>query len=338
MNVDHTTSNLIVKVLILDDNGDPLSGLLHSSVGLSARFKLQTSIDWTPIPLVIGSPTQYVLGGFVESADRGYYYFGFPNAGLVPGTTTELAFDIPNAQPLLDSLYVTGGGSFTGVGYVSNSIRHETLVRYVCQYLGFRSTGYRDLAATEARQVDGILAEGMREFYFPSEQSHNWSFLQKRETLNLVPGRIWYPLAGDFIRFASSITTTLGQPIATVTESDVTLRHANAPLVGRPVYATIRSLSESHQSYEIGVYPSPDQARQVNFSYLFDPGGVSELSPTPRGGPRHSSTVVASCLAAAERLMNPETMAEGGIQQAMFQQKLAASIKSDQLILQGQGV
>lgn len=215
---------------------------------------------------------------------------------------------------------------------MSLRITYDEIERKVARRLGYplaRTVRSED----EQLSVDDAICTGLRWFYFPTgDQSHEWSFVRRYNTIDLVVGQNWYELPADFQRLASVAIVSYGNhPLSNTTEEGIRLRITGEGLSGTPEYSAVRNKQVTHDTrYEIGVYPTPDREGTLSFWYMFAPETISQQNPYPLGGETHGDTIIASVLAAAEAQQNPELLGtEGSVHYQLFQQKLTNSIVTD---------
>ena len=218
---------------------------------------------------------------------------------------------------------------------------YDELQRAVARRLGYPLLETNQ-SADEKQSIADCIRCGLRWFYFPTgENTHVWSFMRRYLEITLVDGKTWYGLPDNFARIAERPTiSSSSMPVAVTDEAGIRLRLNGEGSKGTPAYCGIRSKDvRGDTRYEIGVYPTPD-ATLINaqgtlqMRYLFEPQTLSASDPFALGGGTHAETIVAACLAAAEAQMNPETMAqEGGVHWQYFQQQLAASVVTDQILV-----
>ena len=152
-----------------------------------------------------------------------------------------------------------------------------------------------------------------------------------------------YALATDFGGIRGSFTYRDGDgymPLRLVNESAVRmLRSQESIRKGVPEYcAIIPSTTDndgtSAQTYKLSLFPFPDKVYDLYYAYTVfvesptdNAAGNADDNNVPTGGMMHGETILASCLAVAEQMVdefnNPGKMA------AAYQQRLAASISFD---------
>lgn len=214
---------------------------------------------------------------------------------------------------------------------------YDTLRRAVGRFLGYdRDPNFWDEVQTQ--DVGDILASGQAQFYWPpplvseegaSPPRHTWSFLKKHATLDLAAGTADYDLPDDFVSMASGFVYTGAKRRVTLVPLEVLLaKRAMASETGAPNYCALRSRAQDQQArprWEGLFYPTPDTSDTVEYAYVLDPPLLSETNPNPLGGPVHYETLLESCLAVAERMMNDEP----GLHTDRFMRCLASSIQAD---------
>lgn len=79
--------NIILRILVIDNSGNRISGLVFNSVGLAASYSLESNSVWVSPILVDGTLGTYIANSWKE-AGNGVYQYCPPNAVVVPNTTT----------------------------------------------------------------------------------------------------------------------------------------------------------------------------------------------------------------------------------------------------------
>ncbi len=214
----------------------------------------------------------------------------------------------------------------------SLKITYDELQREIGRFLGYSRTP-TDWDTTESQDVADIIRGGLRGFYFPSEAQHRWSFLCPTVSLDLLPGTREYELPEDFVGFASSLTFSQGDDNGRLSEVDsdeMRTVSSNELLSGTPKYFALSSKAQSVDRYEITVYPTPDKAATLRYSYQQEPAELSNLNPLHLGSAAHSELVLASCLMVADRMLNKEGLdPTGGLYAARYISLLKSSISVD---------
>lgn len=213
------------------------------------------------------------------------------------------------------------------------TVDYDEITRAIARRLGYPMSGW---STDETTSITDALRCGLRWFYFPTgENTHEWTFIRKSLTINLVSGTNWYTLPMDFERVSSAIGSSVNKhPLVYTNESSIRLRILNSSKSGNPEYCAVRNAEIAGETrYEIGVYPTPDAASTLQLWYVHNPGIITAVNTKPAGGVTHAETILAACLAAAEAQQNPETLTgEGGIHMQIFQNYLASSIATDKTL------
>ncbi len=215
------------------------------------------------------------------------------------------------------------------------AITYSELRRYIGRFLGYsRSTS--DINAEKAwkTDVDDVIRSGMREFYFYRaaegvEPGHVWSFLQKSGSLSVTAGDREITMPSDFSRMVDGFTYGYGTnktSLAAIGSREVLSLYANSDVSGTPLYYAIQA-SSSGTAYVATIYPKAAADVTFSYRYAFDAPAVDSGSTSPLGGALHAETILESCLAAAEKQMNPEK--GPGIHHLRFVECLKASLTSD---------
>lgn len=228
-------------------------------------------------------------------------------------------------------------------------VTYSDLLRHVGQFLGFgwdRSSWTRDQLAV----ADDLVQSGLRQFYRPpaavpeqpvegkpapkQPKPHKWSFLALNSTLAVTTAVDSYTMPAAFNgELVGDITYSYGdQQVHIKQVTDDLLRDLQADTTtstkGPPQYVSIRPRDNSgtaRQGWQMVFYPKPDAAYTLNYQYITIPPRLTDASPYPLGSVDHAETILASCLAAAEERMRPES----NTFRQRFAQRLVASITVD---------
>lgn len=220
------------------------------------------------------------------------------------------------------------------------SLKRDDIRKRIALYLGFGLDEDR-WDTTKIEQLGLFLSDGLRCFESPviEKQPYEWSFRKIQGTITTVNTQQAYALPDDFGGVIDRLvmTSQTGSVTITMIPLDALLQKQakEAPANGPPQYAAIRKLSgapSTSQSirWELLVFPtSGATVRTLQYTYPYIPDGVSSTSNTYTSVPAmHVETVVAACLASAERYTNRESQT----QQAYFQERLQASVQHDQQV------
>ncbi len=166
------------------------------------------------------------------------------------------------------------------------------------------------------------------------------------ETTYEISG-VSYDLPDDFGGLKGQIAFDDGEgysPLQLVNESAIRHRRSQkTTLQGVPEYAavvpkTVATGTASEQAYKMLVWPIPDKVYDLNFAYTvmtnrvytgFDNAGGMAASDAyyPVGAMVHGETLLASCLAVAEQMM--DEFNNPGKMHGKYMERLAASISYD---------
>ena len=157
---------------------------------------------------------------------------------------------------------------------------------------------------------------------------------------------IWkteYDLPSDFGGMKGQVTYEDGEgllPLQWVNESAVRIMRSeqsirkDAPEYFALVPKSVDGDTTAEQSFQITIWPIPDEVYDLHFAYTVltqsisdDPLSNADDSNVPVGGMIHSETILASCLAVAEQMI--DEFNNPGKMQARFVERMAASISYD---------
>lgn len=206
-------------------------------------------------------------------------------------------------------------------------------------FLGYgRGAANGDVAWTtgpnsQQTAIDRCVRGGLRGFYYAGP---NWSFLHPTANLLLASGSNVSPLPDDFGGIEDEITIqTTGSltwwPIPLMGEGNVRAQFAVYPATtGRPMMAAVQPLkgttgTQSNRC-QLYVFPTADAAYTLTFQYYVNPDYLSGAFPYAYGGPEHAETLLESCLAVAEKILDDEAT----VHAQAFAERLAVSTLLDQ--------
>lgn len=156
-----------------------------------------------------------------------------------------------------------------------------------------------------------------------------------------------YDLPTDFGGLRGSISYRDGDgymPLRLVNESALQMMRSQESIrKDTPEYASIipKNVSDpvdndgtAEQVFTLSLWPYPDKVYDLVFSYTVainnitdNPAGNADDNNIPAGGMFHSETILASCLAVAEQMV--DEFNNPGKMQAKYQERLAGSISFD---------
>jgi hypothetical protein len=191
-------------------------------------------------------------------------------------------------------------------------------------------------------QLNIVVDDGLVRFYKPipgGKDPYEWSFLRPSATLVTVSGTGTYALPDDFGGNVDKLIVTGGgtsNPIDLIATSDLLqLKAAEGASNGLPRFAAFRrtTAAESTTSsvrYELLLYPTPDDAYTLTYSYPLLPNAPTDATYL-LGGMQHHQTMVESVLAVAEEYLDAGGEGNTGTHAQMFQVLLSASVEQDRL-------
>ena len=125
-----------------------------------------------------------------------------------------------------------------------------------------------------------------------------------------------------------AMTDSVGYEVQVVGENRIRAMRQQSSIGGKPSLVAVRSINKATASgtrQEIMFYPRVTEAATLTYRYRARPDALGASDTYPWGASDHSETILASCLAAAERLVEEAR----GIYWDDFQRQLAASIAFD---------
>jgi len=220
------------------------------------------------------------------------------------------------------------------------SVTYADLQREVIYFIGW-GTSTSGLTSDQLAMVNGCINEGLRQFYAPprlpgQSKAHRWSFLRPTKKIKTVANVGNYDLPDVFASMDGPLTYVSSHgwraPIKIVGESQIRGMQ-NILRYGQPTHAAIRPKENlgtgyTGQRFELILYPIPNAEFELEFRCRINPEAMSTFNPAntyPPGGSIHGSTIVASCLAAAEEKNNGGK----GPKWERFIERLVASIDAD---------
>lgn len=99
-----------------------------------------------------------------------------------------------------------------------------------------------------------------------------------------------------------------------------------------PRYAAVKSGDNEAidgsdgQRFDLMLHPTPDGTYNITYRYNVHPDALTSNNPYPLGGATHAETIIQSCRAAADRIVND--IADGR-EYALFLERLKASVYAD---------
>lgn len=212
---------------------------------------------------------------------------------------------------------------------------HQDLMQDVGFFLGWgRGAAANDVVWTTQQQqaIDRCVKGGLRNFY---HCGYNWSFLRPVVILGVEEAAQTLPLPDDFGGVEGQITVGLTTgiqwwPVDFGGIGRVYQKYAELPTTtGRPIYCCIEPIkgttATAGQRFQLRFWPIADDDYQLKFQYYVNPDYLSGAFPYAYGGAQHAETLLESCLALAEKILDNEAT----LHSMLFKEHLAMSQQMD---------
>jgi len=202
----------------------------------------------------------------------------------------------------------------------------KELYERVSKFLGtYPSDG--KIAAEDLADAKQIVNDAYRRLLDSAE----WSFLKKHTFLITTSGTWVYDLPTDFVDLIGTFTFDSDETYAPLEERpvDVIMNWRAVNTYSQyPEYFAIRQATynkETGQKKELLLYPTPDAAYTLWYSYSIYPEKLENDNDIPIGGPEYSSVLRQLCLAEAESQMDEKI----DVQETKARAMLADAIAKD---------
>jgi len=212
------------------------------------------------------------------------------------------------------------------------------LRKEVSFYLGYG----RDAAILPEAQsglVDDIVIRGLRKFYYPpiDKGYEAWSFMRPTVTLETMRGEWEYTLPDAFGGIIGVVTFDVTEgyvALKIISEAQIRQMRQTRTSTSQPQYAavTLDKADGTGTRWKMQLWPTPnkgtgdDDGYHLTYKYTVIPERLGDGdNDYPLGGAPHGETVLASCLAVAEEMMNDEVSTKRND----FERSLVASIAYD---------
>lgn len=184
----------------------------------------------------------------------------------------------------------------------------------------------------QQQAIDRCLKGGLRNFY---HCGYNWSFLRPIVQLQLDNAGQTLPLPDDFGGVEGQIVVGLATgiqwwPVDFGGVGQVYQKYAQLPTTsGRPQFCCIEPIkgttATAGQRFQLRFWPIADNGYTLKFQYYINPDYLSGAFPYAYGGAQHAETLLESCLALAEKILDNEAKLHEG----EFNKRLAISQQID---------
>ncbi len=221
---------------------------------------------------------------------------------------------------------------------MSFQMTRAELMISIGDHLGLKRSGWD---TTETARLEEIVKSGAQQFYWPpplpkERVAHRWTFLQPLGSIRTRSGQGDYALPEDFGslvqgRLYYSVDDNKWHPILDTSIGRILgLRQKNTADGAPRTAAVVPRASEGRQPqrWNLALAPTPDAAYTIGFQYQVTPETVDASHTYHLGGAIHSETLLASCLAVAERRYGDAA----GEQEEYWLQRLAASVSHDRAL------
>ncbi len=224
------------------------------------------------------------------------------------------------------------------------TIRWQLLQARAGSFLGWGAGpvyGSNTWTTDQQFNLDGIVASGLRKFYFPEPQQgsgvvYDWSFLKPTAIFALNENQSIVNLPDDYGGVegtVSVVTTTQASNPWRIEWRNIgvirRMQQALPVMTGPPQYISqdaIRGTNPTQgQRFQWIVFPIADQDYSLEATYYVNPDYLTQDTPFALGGSQHSETILEAVLSAAEQFLDDQR----GIHTLAFENRLAASIGMD---------
>lgn len=280
--------------------------------------------------VVAGTLTTDAFGEVTANLDAGTYYMHVQKSGYNPSSTPIAVTVDATPSTVEHDIFSAASAASTSLAITYSEIRRQ---------LGLHLSWDRDAdnwSVDEVADANEIIRQGLRQFYWPMLEgggTHVWSFLCPVAELAVEAGESTYALPNDFgVMVGDKLTFSAGANfgyVERIAEDELRALLGNDDLEGPPKYFAVRvkpTSAGAETAYELLLYPKPNAAATLTYRYQIEPSTIDASSTYPLGGSVHAQTVLESCLAAAERILEDTN---DGAHYKAFQMQLAASIELD---------
>ena len=208
-------------------------------------------------------------------------------------------------------------------------LTYPSIARQVSRHLGF-DPDVDNLNDDDLQMVYDCLDGGIRTFL--AGGGYRWKFLTVVATLTTESGTSLYDLPDDYGSHIGDMMHDVNKyhsSIQWVGANAIRQRRVDFDTTGAPSCVAQSNLGfsgEGGQRYQIDLYPTPDQAYTLHYTYKVKPDYVLRAdTPYTYGGINCSEAVLAACMARADLQINDTV----GIWQQQYQSALALAIEEE---------
>jgi hypothetical protein len=173
-----------------------------------------------------------------------------------------------------------------------------TQLRNRCCWRAGYGTAYSSATAAQQALINECIGDGLRIVY--SERA--WTFLNPTTTLTTVANDYAYDLPADFGTMAPMITytdDTWSERIRVLDESIIRENRQTFQSASRPSIAAVRPKAmsgSSGQRWELLLWPTPDDAYELEYRYSVIPNLPASGDQYPYGGMHFAQLILTACL------------------------------------------
>lgn len=220
----------------------------------------------------------------------------------------------------------------------SLSLGYPELRSAIGYFVGYGTTS-ANWSVSQAAEIQMALDAGLRQFYEPpplqpGAPRYDWLFMKPVTTLSTVAGTSTVTLPDSYGGLDGELTYAAGVqifPIRVVNEEEIRrAQQQTSSSSGPPIMCCVRPISadaiSTGQRYQAEFFPTPDAVYVLTYKRNVLPNNISATYPYPWGGEHHSQTILASCIAAAEMIIDDIVQ---GPRWTHFMTQLSVSIEAD---------
>lgn len=228
----------------------------------------------------------------------------------------------------------------------SLSISRASLIALIGRTVGYGEGTSPAWDTTQTNDINRIVDKGLRQFYqpmpLPNEKTvHTWSFMKPIMTIGLSAGAKSVQLPDDFGGFVDDLYFSANDnayvPMTIVGVGRILKERQSDSVVttfnGQPELAAINPLPSDGgdgQRFVLEIWPQSDSDYTLYGQYYSNPFQISSSKPYPLGGQPHTETLIESCLAASELLLDDQI---DGPHYREFVRRLTASVLHDRKMM-----
>ena len=190
------------------------------------------------------------------------------------------------------------------------TMNYSAVYQKVSEFLGYTAIGTAP-TGTNLTTVKDIVARGLRQFFYPvdvrSGNSHDWSFLRQYYTITTKADQWKFPLPPDFSEVLTNLVFDAQRGYPDVVRRDaqqIKQMRSLSEFKSFPEFFAVTPAKydlEIGTTYEMWMYPTPNQKYVLSFFYRIDPLKPEATTDLMIGGIKATEAILESCLAIAEQ-------------------------------------